>query len=282
MPAYCTICSSGVTPSTPHLKCSVCNKYYHIKCYTEDVPDAYSDASWVCKACSLSNALSTPITLSAIENIIEKQFLKFKSDIMIEMSQIIDSKLVLVNNRMSEIENNMHRLQTEINEIRESAPNNEATNNIDDVAREICDRNERSKNVILYNIPESVANSVEVKVMDDLKQVVSIVEPLGKFPKPKKIFRLGIPKPNAPRPLKMVFEDCEEAQLYLRSNKTNPNKKFHFRADLTRLQRAKNYAVIEEINLRKSRGESDLRLIYNNNVAQITRANKGRRSQHLN
>ena len=141
---------------------------------------------------------------------------------------------------------------------------------------EICDRNDRSKNVLLYNVPESLAKSADERVIDDLTHVSSILEPLGAFQQPKKIFRIGPPKPNAVRPLKMIFSNNDEAKSILKSNVKSPNKQNHFRPDLTTRQRQSNSSIIEKFKERKSRGENDIALTYRNNMALITRRNEGR------
>ena len=108
------------------------------------------------------------------------------------------------------------------------------------------------------------------------------MDPLGSFPQPRKILRLGSPKPNATRPLNLIFENNEEAQSVLRSNKVNRNKLRQFRPDQTKLQRESNAAVFKEFNDRKSKGEDNIALSFkNNNVAQIT-AKKGTAKQSKN
>ena len=145
---------------------------------------------------------------------------------------------------------------------------------------EINERTERSKSVLLFNIPESMARSVEDRVGDDLNQVMAILNPLGSSSQPKKVFRLGSSKPNVVRPLKIVYNNKDEAMSILRSNKSNTNRKFHFRADLTKLQRETNAAVIQEFNDRKSRGENEIVLTYRDNLAQIMHKTTNRRPKN--
>ncbi|KAJ3643417.1 hypothetical protein Zmor_026129 [Zophobas morio] len=125
-----------------------------------------------------------------------------------------------------------------------------------------------------------MARSVEERVGDDLNQVMTILNPLGSFPQPKKVFRLGSSKPNVVRPLKIVYDNKDEAMSILTSNKSNTNRKFHFRADLTKLQRETNAAVIQEFNDRKSRGENEIVLTYRDNLAQIMHKTTNRRPKN--
>ena len=136
---------------------------------------------------------------------------------------------------------------------------------------ELAERNDRSKNVLLFNIPESSAHSIDDKVRDDLNHVCSVLDPLGSFPQPKKIVRLGLPKPNVIRPLKIIYENSEEAKNILRSNKNNTNKQFHFHADLTKLQRESNSLIIKEFKEKISKGDNKITLRYKNNMAFISK-----------
>ena len=81
---------------------------------------------------------------------------------------------------------------------------------------EINDRMDRSRNVILFNVPESSERLPEDRVKEDLQHFCEILNPLGSFdsfPKPKKILRLGIAKPNVMRPIKLFFENSDEAMI---------------------------------------------------------------------
>ena len=139
------------------------------------------------------------------------------------------------------------------------------------VVLEIEERKLRSANVLLFNIAESTASSIAQKIEDDLKQVASILAPLGSFPKPNKVIRLGNSKPNVVRPLKIIYDNEASVKDVLRSNKINPNRKYHFRPDLTKLQRDYNNKVRDEFHDRLSKGESDVALKYKDNLLHITK-----------
>ena len=138
------------------------------------------------------------------------------------------------------------------------------------IISEMDDRKRCSSNVLIYNIPESAASSIQQKIDDDINRVMDILSPLGSFPKPKKVIRIGSYKPDSIRPLKIVCNNEDVAKEILRSNKNNSNRNNHFRPDLTRVQRDFNKSVLNDFRDRLSKGESDLTVKYKNNLAYIT------------
>jgi len=104
-----------------------------------------------------------------------------------------------------------------------------------------------------------------------LKKVEDILLPLGTFPNPKKIIRVGLPRDNYDRPLKIVYENEKDANEVLRSNKNNNNRLHHFRPDLTNKQREHIKNVKIELKDRTSQGELNLTLRYKNNTPYITK-----------
>ncbi|KAJ3662107.1 hypothetical protein Zmor_006466 [Zophobas morio] len=274
MPAFCIICETAVTPSTPSVKCVKCKKICHLKCCELTPSETAVNSSWTCGKCSVSfGSLNTVVSLSDIEQLFEKQFEKLKTELRSDFSKMIDEKFQLLNNRISVIENNVQNLESEFNRCINSAPKAVASITINDVVCELNDRKERSNNILIFNVPESKESKVEDRVKSDLSFINSILEPLGTFPTAKKIFRLGFPKPNVVRPLKLVFENKEEAKCILRSNKNNPSKINHFHADLTKIQRESNATTIKEFKDRKSKGESNITLNYKDNIAHISTRN---------
>ena len=200
MTVVCVICNSAVTPTTPSVKCIKCKKYAHIKCLGLNETNAALNPEWSCQSCSFSHATSSNsnlFSLSDIEQLMERQFNKLKTELKQEFSQIINEKFKLIEQRIDAVENDVQRLTAEVDQISKlSVAKCDTSCEINDIVSEITERNERSKNVLLFNVPESKALLIEDKVKDDLNQVMSILNPIGSFPQPKKIFRLGAYKPN--------------------------------------------------------------------------------------
>ena len=98
----------------------------------------------------------------------------------------------------------MNKTQSEVHQISRSPLKHDVFRNNNAAMLEMTERNECCKNLLLYNIPESSAQLAEVRVKDDLDQVMAILNPLGNFPQPRELFRLGSVKTNVARSLKIV------------------------------------------------------------------------------
>lgn len=208
--------------------------------------------------------------LSSIENIIDKQFSVLKNELM----KMITEQLELMSNKISKVENRVSAIEKDWLEWKRAQSNdsNSDDNKVINVMTEMEEQRQRSCNVMLFGITESDAASAEDRIGHDTNQVLNIINPLGDYPKPKKIVRLGLRKSGGKRPLKITFNSEEEAIKILKSNKSNPNKELHFRSDLTLNQRNYNKKIREELKDRRSRGENNLKIYYKSNKAYITQS----------
>ncbi|KAJ3639666.1 hypothetical protein Zmor_003010 [Zophobas morio] len=280
MPNFCLSCNSAITPTTPSIKCNgFCKKYCHIKCSSltdAEVTDVIKNSStWSCGKCTQTKTNNEQpnhsITAEVIESIMAKQLELLKK----ELQQSMDDHFRQLNDRIATVENNVKIIQDEWAEFKNNN-NNSVENseiNLNNVVSEIEERKQRSCNVMLFNIPESTAAELAGRVAEDLQKVMSILTPLGTFPQPNKMIRLGSKKPNVKRPLKIIYDSETAAREILRSNKSNPNREYHFRPDLTVLQRDYNNRVRKEYLDRTANGESDIVLKYKNNCPFIAKQN---------
>lgn len=112
----CSLCASALTPSTSSVKCEVCaKKYAHIKRLDTVSGASNTETSWTCNTCSTSDS---PISLSAIEQIIKKQFNKLKTELKFELAQVISEKFQQISDRIQVVEDNVEKLQSELNLIK--------------------------------------------------------------------------------------------------------------------------------------------------------------------
>ncbi|KAJ3649865.1 hypothetical protein Zmor_021583 [Zophobas morio] len=155
------------------------------------------------------------LSLPQIKLLIKNQF----EDLKLELFKKMDEHFIQINNRVTAVENDIKLLKNEIVHVRNMGEASTNSNCVDDMLEEIEERKERACNVLLLNIPESLASTSNDKINDDLKVIEDILPALGTFPKQKKIFRLGISKANHNHPLKIVYENENDAREILRSNK---------------------------------------------------------------
>ncbi|KAJ3665122.1 hypothetical protein Zmor_000635 [Zophobas morio] len=278
MTNFCLHCEGAITPTTPSTKCNgPCKKYCHLKCLKlgdSDMANIITEKShWVCSKCvTASSSSSAPITAEKLEEIIRSQLMTIK----LEIKQTIEDNFKIIKDRLSAVEENVRLIQDEWTEFKKSNVKMDNPLDFNTVVSEIEERKSRSTNVLLFNISESISSNSEEKFQDDLLQVNSILAPLGSFPQPKKIIRVGMPKPNVVRPLKIVYENDDIAKDVLRSNKNNNNRNHHFRPDLTKIQRDYNNSIRKEFKDKVAQGNTNVMLRYKNNMPYIVEKNISR------
>jgi hypothetical protein len=135
---------------------------------------------------------------------------------------------------------------------------------------EIEDRTQRAKNVIIYNLEESKAVDIAVRIEDDRALVARKLNEIdnsitdGDF----KCIRLGKPM-DRPRALKVFFKSPERA-LHIIKNRRNCNG-LRLQADLTLMQRDELNAIRDELSRRKNCGEDSLYIRYINGRPKIAK-----------
>ena len=131
------------------------------------------------------------------------------------------------------------------------------------IFNEIEDRQRRSTNIIVSNVPESQADTPEEKNKDDLNSVMKLITDTVSTNEIVKCFRIGKPMQSKIRLLKVVFLTAEHAQTVLRNYKSSRNNVYVNR-DLTQLHQNKAYSVRKEFKDRITKGETNIKLKYYN------------------
>ena len=92
------------------------------------------------------------------------------------------------------------------------------TLNIDDVVREVQDRNRLVRNAIIFNVPESTqCNGKELRDKEDENVIVQILTNIGQAAKPQQIKRLRNFAEGKCRPIRVTFKDGVERERVLKS-----------------------------------------------------------------
>ena len=147
---------------------------------------------------------------------------------------------------------------------------------------ELAEKERRSKNIILYNIPESEAEAADERIKEDCNKIKDILEikKLKLCPqKIENIFRLGrkddIATKGRPRPILLKFDTleykkevlsyCKDLYLIIESVKTP----IYYSLDLTLKERTERKALVEELKERKKTGEINLTIRNSKNVTLI-------------
>lgn len=159
--------------------------------------------------------------------------------------------------------------------IAPQSPQDHKTNTtLCEAADEIEERKKRSKNLIIFNIPESTASSQVDKLTDDASRISAVLSSLNPSINQADIttYRLGVKNTDKPRPLKVILDNASQTIDILRkkSNITGyPGIKIY--SDQTPVQRKYLSELRISLEHRTQEGEQGLTIKYINNKPVIVK-----------
>lgn len=139
-----------------------------------------------------------------------------------------------------------------------------------EVVLELREREVRSSNLMVYNVPESKSRDVKQRISDDLQIVGQIIEILGVTVDIRKTIRVGR-RGNEDRPLKLLLSSREDVLKCLKSRGKLADSQYRLDSDLTQLQRSHLRGVREELTRRIEGGERELTIRYMGGVPKIVK-----------
>lgn len=159
-------------------------------------------------------------------------------------------------------------LKSEIDSLKKEVSSlKEATKVTDEsVVAEMCERQKRASTIVLFNVSEDGQ-------VDDMRLAKDVVMDLvSEELVIKKVFRSGKKNKKGARALKIVFSNAADASKLLRAKRgVLKEKQIFISADLTRCQVEHLNNLKREVDERRSRGERDLGIKYNNGIPQIAK-----------
>lgn len=193
------------------------------------------------------------------------------SSIALEQNSI-NTKLTMLENKISINEKKIQTLEssTVISKPEISLTNNDFKTSLDEtLIREIRDRNEREKNIIIAGVPEQNSRSAEERIQKDELDVMTITRLISTdIPKPIKIIRLGKYNPSKNRRIKICYDTKETAKLILR-NKSNLPDNIRVYSDQTPAQQKYLQNLKEELSRLANDGQNDFTIKYINGIPTI-------------
>ena len=237
--------SSKTLPSPDNNLCGYCASI------VPELADKYQDNGLQCDQCQLwFHAGCTQLPEQAFYFLCENQLpnIHWFCNPCEVMSRPIMGKLTKIENQLGDLQNRFETLESEV----KSQPE-KSTADVNSIVREVEDRSRRSKNVIVFGVPES----------DDInKKLEPLLESTDHQMKSSPS-RLGKVQSDKPRPVLLQFE-TERAKWEvlaqskkLRSDKTLDDK-LVFKPDKTFEQRKNDAKLWTELNQRKNSGEQNL------------------------
>lgn len=166
--------------------------------------------------------------------------------------------------KIDDLQIEIETLKTQMRDISNKQVSVSAPTEInDEVANEIIERQKRSNNVVIFNLPENNENSDIIKTQELFhtltKQNLSI----------QKTFRTGKKNRNGHRALKVILTNSDDALKIIKSNKRIlTGRNVYVSADLTQSQRLHLTTLRQEVSDRNGKGEN-LVIKYINGLPQI-------------
>jgi len=187
-----------------------------------------------------------------------------------------DGKLDIISKQFDKILANNISLTTKIEQLEskvtqlEVGSRNSTPLNQEHIFAEISDRQSRSRNIILFNIPETPVQPNS----DDKTFISNILKKMDLSIEPINIIRLGKTS-NKCRPIRATLPNLHDVYDVLKNKRKLINsvdfKLVSISTDRTLLQRNHLKSVIDELNTRKKAGETDLFIKYVNNLPVISK-----------
>ncbi len=269
-PSPCGRCRKMVIRGDEALLCDICERWFHIKCervnkgqYTQLSKKTKSNFHWFCDGCDIiQTGVIKQMTLLKAENSEFKRRLDDmentkvdKEDLQKEMEKKADKyDLKKLEERVTTIEG------------KQEAPGNQDTSNpvpstssgqqnADDVIKEIKEQEERKRNVMFFNLPESKAQDMNDRTKHDkeeVKEISKICQATIKKDDMIKAKRLGSKlQGDKPRPLLIELNSDEKKKaLFMNLSKLKnapaKYKSVSVQNDLTPKQRETEKLLREE------------------------------------
>lgn len=168
--------------------------------------------------------------------------------------------------KIENLENEVKKLKDEVDTLK----NNNF--NMDNILDEAYEQSLRANNLMVYNVEESSADSIENKIEDDRRIVSDILNTLGISNKELiRVIRVG-KKSSRSRPTKIVLSSPFHVRQALKSSRKLSSSPYRISSDKTKLQREEYRKVLEELKRRKV-NEDNLYIRYRANRPIIDKKN---------
>lgn len=158
-----------------------------------------------------------------------------------------------------------------LNSKRDEAPAQPPVHIIETLS-EMEDRKIRSKNVIMFEVPESSSDLSFNGMSEDMKSVADVIKEIqgANELQISRVYRLGRKVPDKVRPLKVEFKNSDQAK-YVMMNKGKVPKEIKVKRDLTLSQRREIAELWKEVEERRGKGEDNLTVRFVNSFPRIDR-----------
>lgn len=122
------------------------------------------------------------------------------------------------------------------------------------------DEKERLRSVVISGVPEShLSANASQRRMENRAAVTAILDQLDMDTEPVSVYRMGTPKPDRPRLLKVVLPNSSTQRLLLKRSKqlsaSQQHSKIYIRPSLTKEQRDSEFLLRKTLREKRALGE---------------------------
>lgn len=194
----CYSCNKTLSDGAQTNDCLACHAPYHPRCFKKLKTESSGCLSMCCERpvtkVDLNNSLEK--FLAKLQNVLRSMIAKPLEDINHRVDTV-ETALFNVDSRVTVLEDNLARMSCA------NAPSPSTITN--SMLREICDRNMRANNIIVFNLPET--DNAEA----DRKKLNELIRKVPQLPECRSVLRLGQRKDTVPRPLRATFNSPNDA-----------------------------------------------------------------------
>lgn len=255
---HCEDCSKDVVRDDKALSCSICDKWYHIKCQRVCISDyellqkTDDSVQWYCKSCKgSSQKLFKMVTLMH----------KRQDQIEGELKSL-SSNVAKCNEKMDTQGTVVVSIQKDVEDIRDNMPEL-ITQTVSSIIEDKAEEERRECNLIIFNAPEHISEiQAAEKDLSFVREVFNdSLDLADSMIYIQEAQRLGAkPKNGATnsRLLRLTIKDRNTRGLILRnayklkSAKVESHKRIGIGRDLTKKQREQNRALRRELERQRS------------------------------
>lgn len=293
----CPVCVIQILHLDKSIQCEdKCGRFFHADCvklsnteYSKLVNPRTNDKSkWICRRDDCAKDVIQQHSQDSILNEILKKLnsVATKSDLDVLSSKLtnLTTEVANINQALSTMEPRLSAVENELasvkNELKEIQDHKAAAPSVELVVEEIADRERRSRNIIIYNLPENKNKTVSVRVKHDNDLVTLLVGAFctSNHENDFKTFRIGRPHGDRPRPLRVIFKRSDSVLDFSRnfdsSSLKNIDDRFtgiNYSRDRTPAERKHLEDLRSSLKRRTDSGEPDLTIRFVNGIPKIVK-----------
>ena len=177
-------------------------------------------AEWLETVCYILDSFSVPLLKNAVSSVdcSTKRIVELQRKKIDDQNEIIRLKDKVIEKKSDELKEVKSTVQTEIKSfssiVKKNSPSTVTRKTIEAAVKSVCDQEDRSKNVIIYGVEESIN-----EVLTD--EVGKVLEEIDEKPVMRDCVRVGVKRSGdtRPRPIKFSLRNSDHVAQVLRSAK---------------------------------------------------------------